>query len=95
LLNSPEPKWNPLNPEPEDYENGVPGPIVRENEVLFNPKITTMGHLRDTFRIFTEGQKGDTIAADTRCGRTEFCAGGQQCGSEVRNMGCKDEMKNR
>lgn len=44
LLNSLEDKWNPLPPQPEDYEDAPGQPFVlTEKEAMFNPKITTGG----------------------------------------------------
>ncbi|KAJ6498521.1 hypothetical protein C8R47DRAFT_971760, partial [Mycena vitilis] len=63
LLNSLEPKWNPLLPQPEDYEDI---PALNANETLFDPTISVKGDLRDTFRIFTEGRRGGTEAPDTQ-----------------------------
>jgi hypothetical protein len=67
LLNSLEDKWNPLIPQPEDYEN-IPREALQldTKEVLFNPKITTEGTLSDAFRIFTNGLKGEAKPPDSR-----------------------------
>ncbi|KAJ6610303.1 hypothetical protein B0H10DRAFT_2225080 [Mycena sp. CBHHK59/15] len=59
--------WNPLLPQPEDYENAPPTPIeLEEGERAFDPCITVKGNLGDAFRIFTDGLKGDTSSPDTR-----------------------------
>lgn len=57
LLNTLPDKWNPLAPQPEDYEtqNAENTPPPEENEYHFDPKITCPGNLTDTFRIFGDG----------------------------------------
>ncbi|KAJ6548853.1 hypothetical protein B0H19DRAFT_855805, partial [Mycena capillaripes] len=67
LLNTLEDKWNPLRPQPEDYEAldaANPAPL-REHESRFNPKITTEGDLTGTFRIFCEGRRSGSTAPNT------------------------------
>ncbi|KAJ7106483.1 hypothetical protein C8R43DRAFT_832158, partial [Mycena crocata] len=56
LLNALHDKWNPMKPQPEDYEERyAPVPRADPNEVEFDPRITTHGTIADTFRIFTRG----------------------------------------
>lgn len=66
-MNLLEPKWNPLQPQPEDHE-GAPEHNVQlsEKEVMFDPNITTHGNLGDVFRIFTEELEGGPSAPNTR-----------------------------
>ncbi|KAJ6537144.1 hypothetical protein B0H19DRAFT_858137, partial [Mycena capillaripes] len=68
ILNSLNKKWNLLEPQPEDYEGRADAAVApqNENEVIFDPKITVMGTLADTFRIFTDGLESGRSAPDTR-----------------------------
>jgi exonuclease III len=58
MLDSLQDKWNPMRPQPEDYEEN---PEHREENdpewVEFNPTITTHGKITDTFRIFAHPQR--------------------------------------
>ncbi|KAJ6571551.1 hypothetical protein B0H19DRAFT_860252, partial [Mycena capillaripes] len=69
LLASLPDKWNPLTPQPEDYEvddsNNWNEPL-NEREVKFNPVVTTEGGLTGSFRIFCDGQRSSNTAPNTR-----------------------------
>jgi ribonuclease HI len=63
MLYSLLPKWNPMLPQPEDWEAGFNVAAPQDpNTKVFNPKVTTHGTLADTFRIFTEGIDGGDVA---------------------------------
>ncbi|KAJ7018414.1 hypothetical protein C8F04DRAFT_977304, partial [Mycena alexandri] len=67
MLDSLLPKWNPMLPQPEDWETGFNvAPPHDPDTRVFNPKIRTHGTLADTFRIFTEGVDGSDVAPDNR-----------------------------
>ncbi|KAJ6532977.1 hypothetical protein B0H19DRAFT_965261, partial [Mycena capillaripes] len=67
MLDSLLPKWNPLLPQPEDWETDLERvPTQDENTETFNPKVTTHGTLADTFRIFTNEEVGGDEAPDTK-----------------------------
>jgi ribonuclease HI len=67
MLDSLEPKWNPLNTQPEDYEEApTPHIELESGEKVFDTRITTRGSLGDAFRIFTDGLKGGDTAPQTR-----------------------------
>jgi hypothetical protein len=52
LLDALEEKWDPREPQPEDYEDG-PVEGADEETVEFDARVTTHGTIADTFRIFT------------------------------------------
>ncbi|KAJ7207649.1 hypothetical protein GGX14DRAFT_567593 [Mycena pura] len=74
LFNSLKPKWNPLEPQPEDYEDAPAAPfMLGEDEKLFNPKKKSSRMKKMSWstqmaqRRITEGQthaqaQGHTIA---------------------------------
>ncbi|KAJ7689919.1 hypothetical protein B0H17DRAFT_890138, partial [Mycena rosella] len=69
LLDMLEEKWDPREPQPEDYEED-PGPrdeLEPETEV-FDARVTTHGTIADTFRIFTTNATRNLrdVAPDTR-----------------------------
>lgn len=72
MLNSLQDKWNPSQPQPEDYEElqiAAADPGQSPDMVEFNPNITTHGTITDAFRIFTkplENPEMSTRAPDTR-----------------------------
>ncbi|KAJ7432428.1 hypothetical protein B0H11DRAFT_1613277, partial [Mycena galericulata] len=53
LLDALHEKWDPREPQPEDYENEM-APHIHEDPdtVDFDPRVTTHGTIADTFRIF-------------------------------------------
>ncbi|KAJ7138536.1 hypothetical protein C8R43DRAFT_823953, partial [Mycena crocata] len=58
LLDSLYAKWNPLKPQPEDYEEEqAPREGLSPETVDFDSRITTRGTVADTFRIFTKGDR--------------------------------------
>jgi ribonuclease HI len=67
-----EPKWNPLLPQPEDYEDennrineeDIPE-IVQKDLETFDTKIT-QDSLADTFRIFNDQIRGSTLPPNTK-----------------------------
>ncbi|KAJ6524574.1 hypothetical protein B0H19DRAFT_972001, partial [Mycena capillaripes] len=67
MLNSLDNKWNPLEPQPEDYEDDMGNRAVpeNENENIFDLRITVKGTLADTFRIFTDGLESSKTAPNT------------------------------
>ncbi|KAJ6569129.1 hypothetical protein B0H19DRAFT_937847, partial [Mycena capillaripes] len=69
LLDALEEKWDPREPQPEDYETEL-GQQGGEDEdtVVFDPRITTSGTIADTFRIFTNDSPRNLrdIAPDSR-----------------------------
>jgi ribonuclease HI len=69
LLDALEEKWDPREPQPEDYENEEdPGEETNEETFVFDAKVTTHGTIADTFRIFTNATPKNlhSIAPDTR-----------------------------
>ncbi|KAJ6539601.1 hypothetical protein B0H19DRAFT_869037, partial [Mycena capillaripes] len=69
LLDALEEKWDPREPQPEDYEdNQLPREGQEEETVGFDPRITTHGTIADTFRIFTNESPWNlrTMAPDSR-----------------------------
>ncbi|KAJ6559704.1 hypothetical protein B0H19DRAFT_944653, partial [Mycena capillaripes] len=67
MLDSLLPKWNPMLPQPEDWETDLElVPVHDEDTKTFDPKITTHGTLADTFRIFTNDLDGGDEAPDTK-----------------------------
>ncbi|KAJ7763816.1 hypothetical protein B0H16DRAFT_1311066 [Mycena metata] len=67
MVDSLLPKWNPMLPQPEDWEAGFNVDAPQDPEAkVFNPKVTTYGTLADTFRIFTERIDGGDVAPDNK-----------------------------
>lgn len=67
-----ESKWNPLMPQPEDYEDDNERLIAEDtseptegNPERFNTRIT-QNTLGDTFRIFCEGARSGATPPDTK-----------------------------
>ncbi|KAJ7142127.1 hypothetical protein C8R43DRAFT_954469 [Mycena crocata] len=58
LLDALHAKWDPLKPQPEDYEEEqTPREGLGPETVDFDSRITTRGSVADTFRIFTKGSR--------------------------------------
>jgi ribonuclease HI len=55
MLDSLEGKWNPMCPQPEDYEGNQQANDEQDPDIVeFNPIVTTHGTITDVFRIFTQ-----------------------------------------
>ncbi|KAF7367382.1 DNA polymerase epsilon catalytic subunit [Mycena sanguinolenta] len=55
MLESLQDKWNPMCPQPEDYENQNQADNQDDPDwIEFNPKVTVEGELTEAFRIFTQ-----------------------------------------
>jgi hypothetical protein len=55
ILSSLLPKWNPLLPQPEDWETEMEDiPPPDEDTKVFDGRVTTTGTLADAFCIFTD-----------------------------------------
>ncbi|KAJ7604662.1 hypothetical protein DFH06DRAFT_1020709, partial [Mycena polygramma] len=53
LLDGLEAKWDPREPQPEDYEDDQKPQNEGDETAEFDSRITTHGTVADTFRIFT------------------------------------------
>jgi len=71
LLDQLPPKWDPRQPQPEDWEN-------------FNNTLTTKGTLADTFRVFTEGEISWMKNGNHRAGAGGYVREGDQLNFSLR-----------
>ncbi|KAF5344335.1 hypothetical protein D9758_013247 [Tetrapyrgos nigripes] len=55
LLDTLPQKWDPRHIQPEDHEPDKAPETESKDTTIFDPRVTVIGSLSDTFRIFTEG----------------------------------------